>query len=248
MLFYRNCPQCNRELCYINEVSFKKQVLKQGLCRSCSTTKYANKQNDLSVLLNESLVTYYWLGFILADGSFKNKKRIIITISNNDLEHLKKLQNYLSIKNIKLGEKYSNINAMDSIIVHKLCDKFDIKSNKTENPPNIDVFKNLEYDKLMSLIIGFIDGDGNIIKQYKRKDWLIRIKLHHSWLMFLKLISVFVLEKDLSKITNQGYSQLVMSNTNKTKILKEFGILNKLPFLERKWDVIDLDYITNRKK
>jgi hypothetical protein len=66
---------------------------------------------------------------------------------------------------------------MHKEIVEQIQIKFNIQENKTINPPKYIVPNNYLG---LSLIIGFIDGDGNINKQYKRQDGLIRIKCHSS--------------------------------------------------------------------
>ena len=73
----------------------------------------------------------------------------------------------------------------------KLCDKFNIKNNKTYEPMELN---NYSFNKelLFSLIIGFIDGDGCINKVYKKQDCNLRIHLHSSWLDNLIFIENFI--------------------------------------------------------
>ena len=55
------------------------------------------KKCNFEKLLEETNEKYYWLGFLLADGSFGKKKELKIGLSNKDKEHLIKLQNFLNI-------------------------------------------------------------------------------------------------------------------------------------------------------
>lgn len=205
------------------------------------------KKCDFTKLLNNSLESYYWIGFILADGHVHNSVRLSITLSKKDKEHLIKLQKFLNIETLKESSQIS-ISGMDSNIIRKFCKKFDIKSNKTENPPDLKVFENLNDFELESLFCGFVDGDGNIHNLHNRKDFHLRIKCHKSWENILKYFSHKLLNDCTVKINNQGYASLICSNT---KILKKFKlkILNyELPILKRKWDKIDLNYVSKQEK
>lgn len=75
-------------------------------------------------------------------------------------------------------------------------EKFGISYNKTYNPPkNLSNFKE---DFLYCLLAGFIDGDGNI--QNKRKDFMLRIKVHNSWIDILNVFSKLICNEEKAKI------------------------------------------------
>ena len=137
------------------------------------------KLNNLSPLLLENPISYYWIGFLLADGHFGQKNILKITLSSLDKEHLYNLKTFLNIENI-LSErqgKYLCLKAMDSNLVPKIKEKFDISNKKTYDPPkNLESIKNK--DLLISLIIGFIDGDGCIAN--KNKAFSLTVKCHSS--------------------------------------------------------------------
>lgn len=242
-MYKRKCNVCGREMFYKHKSSYDRAIKNNWLCKHCATIgRY--KHNNVTVLLNEELETYYWIGFLLADGHISENNRIQICLSIKDYDFLLKLKEYLNIDNIHTTKTSCSISAMDIVVIPKIKEKFDIKNNKTYNPPNIKIYKNIVKDKLLSLIIGFIDGDGCIKKQYKRNDWVITIKNHSSWIDFLKLISITISNKDYSRINNSGYSLLTLSDTSKTKELKKFAIRNNLPIMKRKWDIIDINYHT----
>jgi len=131
---------------------------------------------------------------------------------------------------------------MDSKILIQFCKKFDIKSNKTEYPPNIKIFKNFDNNLLKALMVGFIDGDGHISTLHNRKDFKISIKCHKSWLDFLNLLSKCFNTDNTAYITNQGYSFISIGNSIKCKEIKRFVLDNNLPVLLRKWNFIDLNF------
>jgi len=131
--------------------------------------KYKNidsRIGDVKVLLNDNNEVYYWLGFLLADGHFSNKKRIVIKIAQKDTNHLEKFAKLLNSK-VKISNsshRYCSVQIQDKINVKILCDKFGINSNKTYNPPT-KIFSINNNQLMFSLIVGFIDGDGCIFKK-----------------------------------------------------------------------------------
>lgn len=239
--FYKNCKTCGKIQYYSSKISYYNAIKKDSECRSCATIKYAKKIGDASFLLEESLLKYYWLGFILADGHISNN-RLSITLSIKDREHLLKLANLLKInKVIDINNNTflaSYFSLMDIKVFSILTSKYNIHSNKTTNPPNI---YSITGDNLKALSIGFIDGDGNITNLSNRKDFNIRIKTHHSWLEVLKyMYGKAYLNKD-------NYAIACISNTMTSKNLKRFALKNNLPILNRKWDIIDLHFISKQE-
>jgi hypothetical protein len=207
--------------------------------------------SNLDVLLYESNEAYYWLGFILADGHIENRKRLCISLSIKDLCHLEKFKKFVNsktdIKIIKNGQICS-IGLQDSLFVPAFCSKFDIKGNKTYNPPKIDLL-NMKNDLFLSFLAGFIDGDGNISRQYKRPDSKITIKLHNSWDCFLsnitkKLNIIYKTSITGSKINSCGYTRINIANNTVVKQIKRHVIKYGLPVLKRKWSIIDLKYVS----
>ena len=96
---------------------------------------------------------------------------------------------------------------------------------------------------LKYLLIGFIDGDGNIHKNYKRNDCTIRIKLHKSWLNILKeFCEIIGYKKDCAKVNNNGYASLVISNSIFIIELKKLS--KNVPALNRKWEIIDENFVS----
>jgi hypothetical protein len=209
------------------------------------------KKCELSGLLKDECISYYWIGFILADGSINKKGELTIALSKKDEDHLKKLQNFLNIETMHHrkstnGYDYVSIRGMDSIVINEFCDKFKIGPGKTYNPADVSWIK--EKDLMLSLIAGFIDGDGNIGNQTKRDSFQLRIKCHGSWLSVLKEFVEFIyrdeeFEPVIPKIISSGYAQLSITNTVVLKNLKRKVMALELPVMSRKWDVIDLDYI-----
>ena len=126
-------------------------------------------------------------------------------------------------------------------------DKFDIQFNKTYNPPNLDIFKNISTDKLFSLIIGYIDGDGCVRKKKNSNNYVIQIENHKCWAEFNTYIKnhLFVIFNEAPKNNLIHYrknrntcSISITQNDLIRKIKTKIKELD-LPYMERKWDQID---------
>lgn len=210
-------------------------------------------------LLEDTAESFYWIGFILADGHIGPKMRLNIGLSIKDIEHLKKLAKFINVPEdtirIKEYTKSCHFSKMATEILTNVVEKFKIESNKTENPPDFSSY-NFNDDLIFSLIIGFIDGDGCInhalSKRKKRNEVRYRdsaklgIKNHSSWyynhLYMSKIIGGQV------KINTQGYSKLSITEHEILKNIKQRAISLQLPLLERKWNEIDLTIKTRVEK
>jgi hypothetical protein len=205
------------------------------------------KKSELSILLLEIPETYYWIGFLMADGHFYDNNRIKLTLSCKDLEHIKKFQRYIKTDNISFYKNSVCVSAMDVKIVPLIKNKFSITSHKTYEPCDIT---NITNDNLfISLFIGFVDGDGSISNIFKRKDSHILIKVYKTWINNLNyfsrrvssLCNVRIIH---TKINKKGYACISFSNSTLIKYLKRKEIELGLPVLSRKWDRVDLNLLT----
>ena len=201
---------------------------------------------DLSRLLEDSYESYYWIGFLLADGHFSKKNRIKVVLAEKDVLHLEKLKYFLNIsscmKQYTLNNKvYYEISAMDTKVFKVLVERFNISSNKTKEPCNIS---NLSEDKLFCLSIGFIDGDGSIRKVYKRPHPQLTVKCHASWLDNLRLMFPYA----STRLDNTGYAKAGVTDSEVLKNIKLRAIEYSLPILQRKWDNIDLSFTSREQR
>ena len=177
----RICECCGKELTYGSYSAWRLAEKNHAICKSCAGKKRAKRLSDLSILLEDTPETFYWMGFLLADGHFE-EKRIIVGLSEHDREHLEKFAKYINYTgklSVRKREPHNSVylSAMDSEVVVKLREKFDIKSNKTIEPPK--TLKWIPDDLFLCLMAGFIDGDGSI------NESSIRIKVHSVWFNIL---------------------------------------------------------------
>lgn len=179
---------------------------------------------------------------MLADGSFYDN-RLRLGLSSKDSDHLYKFADFIHYSgSINITEKAISLACKDTEVVEKIKEKFDIKPQKTYNPPHT-VLK-FDRDLTYALLAGFIDGDGNIKNQTDRKDFVLQIKIHSSWENILKEFNSLISEQNFTRINSSGYAYLVISNTENLKKLKEKILSLNLPIMSRKWDVIDLNFVS----
>lgn len=225
---------------------------KRGLQRSSSILFGRGRKGDLRILLEEKNESYYWIGFIFADGYIHHSSnQLVVPIDVKDLHHLEKYAKYVSgsvkiyesIKNFD-GNKYKSKMARVSIaqkeVTPKIIEKFNFLVKKTYNPPNVDILNKIldTKEKFLSFFCGFVDGDGSM----NLNGYSIKIQNHGSWIRIYdffveKLCQWLNLNKldFLVKIDKNGYSIFSMKNKKNLNSLKvEIQKLN-IPFMERKW-------------
>ena len=248
MEYVRYCPKCGRKKIYRSLDSFRanKDSL---LCRVCARKEvFSNKYpNKLVKLLEDTPEAYYWIGYLLADGHFYTD-RIKFTQNGIDKISVENFKKYIEgTCDVKYDNKIdqASFSIMSVDVVPEIMKKFDIKSDKTYNPPSKEIFENMDIDLLAYLFIGFVDGDGHIANLYNRPDYNLRIKVHSSW---YDILNVFIERlfglSGYVKINKQGYTDVTIGDS---QILKQFKkkYFENILFepLHRKWDVIDLNYV-----
>lgn len=205
--------------------------------------------NNVKKLLDESLQSYYWLGFILADGSFtRDFKRLRVALGNEDQPHLKSFVEYLDKE---FDSKYSG-SFMDSKVVPQIAKKLGLNkdSPKTYAQPDISAYEAVSDSKFLALFIGFIDGDGSIQYQTNRETVKITIKLHATWLDLLEYMvqRVFsILKREYHSeaiVDSRWFAKVSFANFKLIREIKEFIILNNIVVLDRKWNKINLELET----
>lgn len=234
-MYSKNCPKCNKQQVYTSKLGYTNATKANSQCKECASTAKAKRNADLSILLEDTPQVYYWIGFILADGHIANNARLRITLQAGDSLHLMKFADLIEGW-VVIKEDICALSSMNKEVVQQLSSKFDIKEQKTYNPPNITI---KDKDLLLSLIIGFIDGDGHIQQQYKREDCVLALKAHSSWIDFYNYISETLLSRKQAYINKEGYVCLHCGH----KILvhlKETATKLQLPILERKWNKIKI--------
>lgn len=197
--------------------------------------------NKLERLLSEELETYYWIGFLLADGHISLNR---LNLTNKDRVVLENFCKYLGLEESCIKSRVVNngiyyyVSVMDIENADKIRNKFDWRDRKTYNPP---IEMSLPQDKKMAIAIGFIDGDGSINFRHNKTSFHISIRCHSSWFYFLKWLY------GNCNINKDGYAASYITDSEVCKSLKKFSLEFNLPILERKWDKVDLNFISKNK-
>lgn len=231
-IFKLNCPKCGTERVYTSYAALYTAKKNGTLCKKCAQRKIVKHTSAVEKLLEESPESYYWMGFLLADGNFKDG-RIRLGLGIKDENHLLRFCKYINyFGSISKTAIKVSMGVMHKEVVEQIQEKFNIQENKTLNPPKYIIPNNFLG---LSLIIGFIDGDGNINKQYKRQDGLIRIKCHSSWFSILCQFSA-ILNCAQPYINKQGYVVLNIAKRSSIELLQSNIRQYTLPVLIRKWN------------
>ena len=198
---------------------------------------------DLSPLLLNEPQSYYWMGFLIADGTFY-EKALKLHLAEADREHLEKFKRFVSYSG---KAKTCSVSLMHPEVVPMIREKFDIRDRKTYSPCDLSHHSG---DMLFSLIMGLIDGDGTMA-QRKGSVSGIAIKLHSSWIDQLVFIEKFLYDyfdmkreksKGLTRINKAGYALLMLTDRFLLAKIKGKVLEMNLPVMERKWALINVDY------
>ena len=255
--YSRLCPECGKEIVYKYKSDFTKANKNNSLCKSCAVSKssifqkghnlndeWTIRDNSLDKLINDkSLETFYWVGFILADGSFYNN-RFEFGLKEDDINVLEAFAKYIDFKgNIKHKDitKSNRIQFNNKPSVEKFMKEYGFSYDKTYNPCSFEFFKSYSKEQITSLLIGIIDGDGNIQENGSIYSNQINITAHKLWKNFYEdLLTYLEIPLHISEIENNNCITIRICKRGYCIALKQFIINNHLFYFSRKWDIIKL--------
>lgn len=193
-------------------------------------------------LLDGSDVSWYWLGFILADGNLTNTQ-LRITLAEKDLAHLEKLADYLEYPKEKLILRKQTHGYAIGNLAYTLClgDTVSIKqlktvlclssTNKTRNPPQCDLSK-LTDSQVIALFSGYFDGDG--CKFGNRLQFSISLEWETFIISLITRVNSIILCDELPYIKKTTYL-FIRLNADFTKKFIPYPFSIILPRLSRKY-------------
>lgn len=220
--------------------SIKLKAAQLGLAFTTGVHEYVAA--DLKVLMQDTPLAYYWMGFLMADGTFLKSQRLKLLLAHKDKSHVKKFAKFIKCQNHRSQKRGYGVAVQDQFWIPKIRAKFDLKPSKTYYPP--DDIGWIKGNLFVAFFIGFVDGDGRIARQSGgRKDCFLTVKNHRSWHCIHKQmcdILVGITKQPLNGpyFDKEGYSLFNLCRRSTLKFLKSKCIELHLPVLIRKWKKI----------
>ena len=253
--YSRLCPECGKEIVYKYKSDFTKATKNNSLCKSCAVSKssifqkghnlndeWTVRDNSLDKLINnKSLETFYWIGFILADGSFYNN-RFEFGLKEDDTNVLEAFAKCIDFKGAikhKDSTKSIRIQFNNKPSIEMFMKEYGFNYDKTYNPCSFESFKNYSKEQITSLLIGIIDGDGNIQENGSTYANVITITAHKLWKSFYEgLLTYLEIPLHISEKEDDNCITIRICRREYCIALKQFIINNNLFYFSRKWDNI----------
>jgi len=211
---------------------------KRGLARKVNV----RRNGTMEPLINGSLESFYWLGFIAADGYIYKNGHLMVSQSEKDKSNSYRLAKFLETDVyvhtpsswFENSSDAYRVNISDKKIGKQIREMFNIQddSPKTYTGISLDFIKNQE--QAISFLCGFIDGDGSLTKHGS-----YNIQCHKSWFeTFVNLCELIPFESNCrvryEKSKKDSFAVLSFKKKESEQI-RQFALSNKLPVSERKF-------------
>ena len=124
--------------------------------------------------------SFYWVGFLIADGSFHSGGKFELGLAEKDLNVIEAFCEYIAYSNkimYREDTKSYRISFANSIENPKFMEKYGFKPRKTYNPIDFSVFGDYDKELLLALLVGIIDGDGSIQPNGSSNAFCITIRI-----------------------------------------------------------------------
>lgn len=205
-------------------------------------TKYEVNENYFDVIDNEEKA--YWFGFLLADGHVTNNGKIMLTLQEEDYEHLEKFKDALDSNHpIHKHKTYGsyNITIGSKKLNQSLWDK-GFNNNKSWDYDVIKIISYVPKELINHFIRGYFDGDGcvGIYKQSYSNG-----KIYHVSILgikpFLEYIKQQVNIKCQIKHDKRTFNtyQLIIRNKEEILRFKEYLYKDANIFMVRKYNIFN---------
>jgi hypothetical protein len=192
-------------------------------------------------LMRQTPVAYYWLGFLLADGSISATGQVHFRLAKKDGIHIHKFAKFIHYTGSFGAIDYPGV-AFQSAKATPYFHSLGIVQNKTTHARS--ELPDVRDDLKLAMLAGFVDGDGCIRCQTHRTDVVLDIKCHGNWLAFLIACQQFIGQRyaislPMPKLNKQGYSRWIITNNQVLRRWYRDLRRLRLPLLRRKWEKID---------
>lgn len=197
------------------------------------------RKGDISILLNDSLQSFYWLGLLASDGYVSKDGHLMFSQGEKDKEIVESFASYIksSVYEFKVESGYNiqtrkiyRVNVKDINVGKQIRNLWGM--NNTDQKTYSSISSNFlkTKDQAMAFLIGFFDGDG-----YLGSNFVGSIEVHSNWLQFLNEICKLVGLDYEGKINKRGYARIYIKKSFMIR-LKEFITVNNLTHNHRKWN------------
>lgn len=220
--------ELNRPIVSINTKARELNLKKDNLVRN----------GDLSILLNKSLQSSYWLGYYCADGSITKNGCFRFSQAEKDKSQVYLLSEYLGTKvNIAKNGQHC-ISLYHPEVAHRINKILGVDLNqgtKTHTSVKTDYFDT--EDHMRSFLSGFIDGDGHITSglcveiQCAIEYYLV----FNEILKNIPELNLAVAREKYHKTHDKKYAFMYINRKKSIKFFTELTRLN-LPLNKRKWE------------
>jgi len=209
---------------------------KRGIKRQINV----KRNGDISVLLNSSLQSFYWLGLLASDGYISKDGHLMFSQGEKDRDIVESFASYVnsSVYEFEVESGYNvqsrriyRVNVKDINTgkqIRKMWGMSD-SDQKTYSSISSEFLKTKE--QAMAFLIGFFDGDGYLSNQTTGS-----IEVHSNWLTFLNNVCKLVGLDYEGKINKRGYARILIKKSFMIR-LKEFITVNNLTHNHRKWNL-----------
>lgn len=162
----------------------------QEMARRYKIKKLINerRKGTIEPLFNNSIESFYWLGFLAADGYISKNGHLMFSQVEEGKEEVFKFAKFVNTKVYEFERKnsyfpynmtkYYRVNIYDKILGKKIRNMWGLSDSdkKTYSGINLDFIKS--EDQACAFLIGFLDGDG----WYSKKGKTYKIECHKNWI------------------------------------------------------------------
>ena len=225
-----------------NRNAIKELARKRGIKRKIDESR----KGTLEPLFSGTLESYYWLGFIAADGYVSKDGHLMVSQSGNDKPNVERLAYFLntSIHTIEISDsgfktknKSYRVSVCDKVLGVNLRNMMGVRDDlpKTYTGISLDFIHNDQ--QASAFLVGFLEGDGNLTNA-----GTYRMQCHKSWFDTFKTL-IDKLPENISHSnlrvsyqTSKKDSYCLLSfYKESSKAIRQFVFDNNLPTSDRKF-------------
>jgi transposase len=217
-----------------NRHAISELARKRGLKRKVVDVR----KGDISPLLSKTIESFYWLGYLAADGYISTGGHLMFSQGEKDKESVYKFAEYVksSVYEFTQNGGYKKapyqtyrVNVLDPVIGKDIRALWGLSPGDKKTYSSINFFLE-ECSQCRAFLIGFFDGDGYLNSANGGK-----IEVHSSWFNFLVLLAAYAKMEGKTSINKRRYAELRLRKADMAA-LKAFGLEHNLPVNSRKWN------------